>query len=89
MVVLIELESKAYYFNEANGNFSMNYPMTKKCGLKAIKPVWLTLRCWVMSCFMVVNDAEDVILVTATGWRLNDKVVITIEELLCELESNL
>lgn len=83
-------ESKAYYFNEANGNFSMNYPMTKKVWVEGDKTrMYWTLRALARAGFMVVEDANDVILVTPTGWRLNDKVISTIEDLLSELEGNL
>lgn len=80
-------ESKAYFFNAANGNFSMNYPMTKKVWVVGDKTrMYWTLRALARAGYMVVQEAETVILVTEGGWQLNEKNITTIEELLYELQ---
>ncbi len=80
-------ESHAYFFNVANGNFSMNYPMTKKVWVIGDKTrMYWTLRALARTGYMVVEDAETVISVTECGWVLNSKKIITIEELLKELQ---
>lgn len=83
-------ESKAYFFNAANGNFSMNYPMTKKVWVVGDKTrMYWTLRALARAGYMVVQDAETIISVTEGGWELNEKNITTIEELLNELQLEL
>jgi iron complex transport system ATP-binding protein len=80
-------ESKAYFFNAANGNFSMNYPMTKKVWVVGDKTrMYWTLRALARAGYMVVQDAETVISVTESGWKLKGKNILTIENLLNELQ---
>ena len=80
-------ESKSYFFNADNGNFSMNYPMTKKVWVTGDKTrMYWTLRALARAGYMVVQDAEIVISVTSTGWIINDKIIATIEELLNDLD---
>ena len=79
-------QSNAYFFNAANGNFSMNYPMTKKVWVSGDKTrMYWTLRALARAGYMVVQDAEVQILVTEQGWTLNEKDIVTVEELLLEL----
>jgi len=79
-------QSKSYFFNAANGNFSLNYPMSKKVWVTGDKTrMYWTLRALARAGYMVVQDARIHILVTEKGWELNDKVVLTVEELLKEL----
>jgi iron complex transport system ATP-binding protein len=79
-------ESKSYFFNAANGNFSMNYPMLKKVWVTGDKTrMYWTLRALARAGYMVVQDAETIISVTATGWKLNEKSILTVEELLYDL----
>jgi len=79
-------QSNAYFFNAANGNFSMNYPMTKKVWVSGDKTrMYWTLRALARAGYMVVQDAEVQILVTEQGWTLNEKEIVTVEELLQEL----
>jgi len=79
-------QSKSYFFNAANGNFSMNYPMTKKVWVSGDKTrMYWTLRALARAGYEVVHNAEVQILVTETGWSLNDKEISTVEELLNEL----
>ena len=79
-------KSKSYFFNAANGNFSMNYPMTKKVWVSGDKTrMYWTLRALARAGYVVVQDAEVKILVTEQGWYLNNKEILTVEELLSEL----
>jgi len=79
-------QSKSYFFNAANGNFSLNYPMSKKVWVTGDKTrMYWTLRALARAGYMVVQDARVSILVTEKGWELNDKVVLTVEELLKDL----
>jgi iron complex transport system ATP-binding protein len=83
-------ESKAYFFNAANGNFSMNYPMTKSVWVSGDKTrMYWTLRALARAGFMVVEDAKVHILVTEIGWEIGDKLIPSVEELLLELEQSL
>lgn len=76
-------ESKSYFFNAANGNFSMNYPMTKQVWVSGDKTrMYWTLRALARAGYMVVQDAGVQISVTESGWLLNDRKFGTIEELL-------
>ncbi len=76
-------------FNAANGNFSMNYPMTKQVAVSGDKTrMYWTLRALARAGYMVVEDAEVSILVTENGWIMEGKIIPTIEELLKELAGN-
>jgi iron complex transport system ATP-binding protein len=79
-------ESKAYYFNASNGNFSMNYPMTRKVWVSGDKTrMYWTFRALARAGYAVVQDAEVQIRVTETGWLLNEIDIASVEELLHEL----
>jgi len=79
-------ESKSYFFNAANGNFSMNYPMTKQVWVSGDKTrMYWTLRALARAGYMVVQGADVQISVTENGWLLNDRNVMTVEELLQDL----
>jgi iron complex transport system ATP-binding protein len=79
-------ESKSYYFNAANGNFSLNYPMTRKVWISGHKTrMYWTLRALARAGYMVVEGAETHIFVTEVGWELNEKEIPTVENLLKEL----
>jgi iron complex transport system ATP-binding protein len=80
-------ESKSYVFNSANGNFSMNYPMTRKVWVTGDKTrMYWTLRALARAGYMVVEDAKVEIIVTETGWQLEDeKNISSIEQLLEQL----
>lgn len=83
-------QSKSYFFNEANGNFSMNYPMTKQVWVSGDKTrMYWTLRALARAGYMVVQDAETKILVTKNGWEIDEKTFETIEQLLFELDHEL
>jgi len=79
-------QSKSYYFNAANGNFSLNYPMSKRVWVTGDKTrMYWTLRALARAGYMVVQDASVNIIVTENGWELNDKVILTVEDLLNNL----
>jgi iron complex transport system ATP-binding protein len=79
-------ESKSYFFNAANGNFSMNYPMSKKVWVSGNKTrMYWTLRALARAGYMVVQGSDVQISVTETGWLLNEKNIVTVEELLQDL----
>lgn len=81
-------ESKSYFFNAANGNFSMNYPLTKKAWVVGDKTrMYWTLRALARAGFMVVEDADVKILVTEAGWQIGDEKLTKIEHLLLKLET--
>ncbi len=80
-------ESKSYFFNAANGNFSMNYPMTGEVSVSGDKTrMYWTLRALARAGFMVVQNAEVKIKVSENGWYLNDKEIQSVELLLQELD---
>jgi iron complex transport system ATP-binding protein len=79
-------ESKSYFFNADNGNFSMNYPMTRKVWVSGDKTrMYWTFRALARAGYMVVQDADIQISVTETGWKWKEKEIATVEELLVEL----
>jgi iron complex transport system ATP-binding protein len=81
-------ESKSYFFNAANGNFSMNYPMTRKVWVNGDKTrMYWTLRALARAGYMVVEDAEIQIFVSESGWMINEKIIDSVEDLLNVLEN--
>ena len=79
-------ESKSYYFNADNGNFSLNYPMARKVWVSGNKTrMYWTLRALARAGYMVVEDADTQISVTESGWILKSNEIRTIEKLLQEL----
>ncbi|MFZ4725657.1 MAG: ABC transporter ATP-binding protein [Paludibacter sp.] len=79
-------QSKSYVFNEANGNFSMNYPMTKKVWVTGDKTrMYWTLRALARAGYMVVQDAKFHISVTETSWIVDNTEFQSIEKLLEKL----
>jgi len=80
-------QSKSYVFNASNGNFSMNYPMTKNVAVTGEKTrMYWTFRALARAGYMVIQDAEVQITVTESGWIINEKNIPTVEELLHELD---
>ena len=80
-------ESKSYYFNADNGNFSMNYPLLRKIWVEGNKTrMYWTLRALARAGYMVVPDADFTITINESSWILNDKELQTIKELLSELD---
>ena len=83
-------QSNSFVFNEANGNFSMNYPMTKKVWVEGDKTrMYWTLRALARAGFMVVPEANIRIKVNANSWQVNEQVFESIETLLLFLEKNI
>ena len=82
-------ESKAYFFNEANGNFSMNYQMLNNVSVSGDKTrMYWTLRALARAGYMVIENAEVKIFVTESGWEIDKKKLYTVEALLKELDKN-
>jgi len=82
-------QSKSYFFNEANGNFSMNYPMTRKVWVTGDKTrMYWTLRALARAGYMVVRDAEIQISVTDDSWIIQNQTYETIAQLLDFLNNN-
>lgn len=80
-------ESKSYYFNADNGNFSMNYPLLRKIWVEGNKTrMYWTLRALARAGYMVVPDADFTITIHENSWILNGKELFTIRELLAELD---
>jgi len=82
-------QSKAYYFNSANGNFSMNYPMTKQVWIEGDKTrMYWTLRALARAGYMVVQDAAVTVEISTDSWFIDKKELKTVEELLVMLEKS-
>lgn len=76
-------QSEAYYFNAANGNFSMNYPLNKQLSVSGDKTrLYWTLRALARAGYSVTNEAETHINITEKGWEINGRISFTIENLL-------
>lgn len=82
-------QSKSYYFNADNGNFSMNYPMSRKVWVTGDKTrMYWTLRALARAGYAVVQDAPVEIRVTPEGWELGNQITVnTIESLLEKLNA--
>lgn len=80
-------ENKSYFFNAANGNFSMNYPLTQKVSVEGDKTrMYWTLRALARAGFEVIPDADIRIVVTEKDWIVGDKIFSSVDELLSELK---
>jgi iron complex transport system ATP-binding protein len=81
-------ESKAYYFNASNGNFSMNYPLQKKVWVEGDKTrTYWTLRALARAGYLVVPDSEIRIHVLEKSWLVGDgKELFSIKDLLEEID---
>ncbi len=76
-------QNEAYYFNTTNGNFSMNYPLTKKISVTGDKTrLYWTFRALARVGIAVEPDAETQIEITDQGWEMEGKTYPTIENLL-------
>ncbi|MGC3977035.1 MAG: ABC transporter ATP-binding protein [Paludibacteraceae bacterium] len=81
-------KSDAYFFNPANGNFSMNYALHKKVHLSGEKTkMYWTLRALARAGYFVTEDAEVKIVIGEKDWHLNNKHFSTIDSLLSELDT--
>ncbi len=80
-------QSKAYVFNSANGNFSMNYPMTRKVWVTGDKTrMYWTFRALARAGYMVVPEADFTININEKSWELNEREFFSVGELLSELD---
>jgi iron complex transport system ATP-binding protein len=80
-------ESNAFFFNASNGNFSMNYPLTKQVQVTGNKTrMYWTLRALARGGYMVVEDAAIKILVDKNHWEVDGTTVSTMNELLIYLD---
>lgn len=79
-------QSNAYVFNAANGNFSMNYPMSKSVSVFGNKTrMYWTLRALARAGFSVEQDAGLIIEVTENAWKMQAESYQSIEDLLAAL----
>lgn len=80
-------ESEAYYFNTTNGNFSLNYPLSRKISVSSddkAKLYW-TFRALARAGYEVETGATPHVHITDKGWEMNDILYPTIENLLSAL----
>lgn len=81
-------QNDAYYFNTTNGNFSMNYPMTKKVNVTGDNTrMYWTFRALARMGISVEPDAEVQIFIDENGWRMKDINYASIGDLLRALDS--
>jgi len=79
--------SKHYFFNSTNGNFSMNYNLTKTVGIQGDKTrMYWTLRALARAGYKAEENSEIVINVSETDWTVNSNSFNSIENLLKFLE---
>lgn len=79
-------ESKSYFFNTSNGNFSLNYPMSKKISVEGDKlRMYWTFRALARAGYEVVENADVSVEITENQWIVNDNQFETIDELLKKL----
>jgi len=83
-------QSKAFVFNSANGNFSMNYPMTRKVWVTGDKTrMYWTFRALARAGYMVVPEADFTIKINEKSWLFNDREFLSVGELLSELDKSI
>lgn len=79
-------ESKSFFFNASNGNFSMNYPLAKKVWVEGDKTrMYWTLRALARAGYIVVPDSEIKIIITESAWFVKGKELLSVRDLLDEL----
>ncbi|MCE1155212.1 MAG: ABC transporter ATP-binding protein [Bacteroidales bacterium] len=75
--------SSNFFFNPANGNFSMNYHLDKEIELVGEKTrLYWTLRALARAGYAVVEKADRCIVIENGCWRIGEDTFQTIEELL-------
>ena len=75
--------SPNFFFNPANGNFSMNYLLDKEIELEGDKTrLYWTLRALARAGFAVVEKADRKICIQDNQWCIGDQCFGSIEELL-------
>ena len=79
-------QSKAFVFNAANGNFSMNYPMARSVSVFGDKTrMYWTLRALARAGYSVQQEATVHIEVTERAWVMQEVSYLSIEALLYAL----
>lgn len=82
-------ESKAYFFNASNGNFSMNYPMSQQVTVTGDKTrMYWTLRALARAGYEVVENANVSIQIEEDCWTIGDASVCSIDGLLQKLKEH-
>lgn len=82
-------ESRHYFFNPSNGNFSMNYHLQRQVSVSGDKTrMYWTLRALARAGYEVVEQADTHIQLTETGWLLNGQLLPTVEALLATLQAD-
>lgn len=81
--------SDVYYFNQTNGNFSLNYELKNKINIQSkdnTKLYW-TLRALARAGYLAVESNEDKnsIIITENAWIYNQKNYSSIEQLINNL----
>ena len=75
-----------FIFNPSNGNFSMNYRLTKEVEVSGHKTrLYWTLRALARAGYAAVSNADKKIVVEENCWKVGDQCVDSIEKLLYEL----
>ena len=78
--------SPNYFFNPTNGNFSMNYQLTKEIELVGEKTrLYWTLRALARAGYAAVEKADRRITIDENGWLIGDQRYGSIKELLIRL----
>ena len=81
-------QSNNFVFNATNGNFSMNYPMTRKVWVEGDKTrMYWTLRALARASYRVVPEASTTIIVNADNWQIKNSNFENIESLLLHLNT--
>lgn len=75
--------SSNFFFNPANGNFSMNYHLDKEIELEGDKTrLYWTLRALARAGYAVVEKADKRIVIENGCWRIGEETFSSIDELL-------
>lgn len=76
-------QSKSYYFNTTNGNFSMNYKLVKQVSVTGNKMrMYWTLRALARAGYCVVENASIQIDVTDSCWQIENADFFSIQQVL-------
>ncbi|OJV40656.1 MAG: hypothetical protein BGO29_05445 [Bacteroidales bacterium 36-12] len=76
-------KSDNFIFNPTNGNFSMNYSLTKKVSVFGDKTkMYWTLRALARAGYLAEANAKPAIIIEDNCWKIGDEKFYSIEELL-------
>jgi iron complex transport system ATP-binding protein len=82
--------SDNFVFNPSNGNFSMNYQLTKQVEVSGDKTrMYWTLRALARASYAAVAKADKKMVVENECWKMDGKEFDSIESLLARLNSRL